>query len=282
MIFRRILGVMMLLIGALGLALSIAGSVYGYRLIDSLGVGVESSLDLTSQGLDTVEETLLLAKTTLGEVNDGLDTLAGAAIDLSQTITQTRPLLGEIVQVASHDVPNSVEAVETAVPYMARAAAIIDDTLTTLSSFRLDEEILGIPLYFDLGIDYAPEVSFEESISWVGHNLEGITPRLRGLEVYADITYGNLETISEDIMAVSRDLQTINSSVADVAPLLDDYVRIVTETNDAIRQTRVSLSRQLYAVKLVLTIAMVWIGLTQVAPLYLGWELVTDRRSVRG
>jgi methyl-accepting chemotaxis protein len=281
MIFRRILGLVMLLIGVLGLVLSIAGAIYGYRLIDNFGDSLKSSLDLTSQSLDTVRETLLLAKTTLGQANDGLDTVAGAANDLSETISQTRPLLGEIAQVVSHDVPDGVEAVQIAVPGMAQAAAVIDDTLTILSNLRIEQRILGFPIYFDLGIDYAPEVSFEESINRIGYNLEGIPPRLRGLEVYIDTTNGNLETISQDIMAMSRDLDTINSSLADVAPLLDDYVRIVTEINDSIRQTRASLSQQLYMVKLVVTMAMIWIGLTQVAPLYLGWELLTGRRNIR-
>ena len=258
MIFRRILGVMMLLIGALGLALSIAGSVYGYRLIDSVGIGVESSLDLTSQSLDTVKETLLLAKTTLGQVNDGLDTLAGAAIDFSQTITQTRPLLGEIVQVASHDVPDSVEAVETAVPYMAQAAAAIDDTLTILSNLRIEQRILGFPIRFDLDIEYAPEVSFEESINQVGHSLEGVPPRLRSLEAYMDTANDNLETISQDVLAMSRDLDTISNGMTDVGRLLDDYVRMVTEINDFVAQTRASLSRQLDMVKLVVTMVVVW------------------------
>jgi methyl-accepting chemotaxis protein len=281
MFFRRTLGLVMLLIGVLGLVLSIAGATYGYRLIDNFGDGLKSSLDLTSQSLDTVKETLFLAKTTLGQANDGLDMVAGAANDLSETISQTRPLLGEIAQVVSHDVPDSVEAVQTAVPYMAQAAATIDDTLTFLSNLRIEQRILGYPIYFDLGIDYAPEVSLEESINRIGYSLEGIPPRLRGLAVYIDTTNGNLETISQDIMVMSRDLDTINSSIADIAPLLDDYVRIVTEISDSIRQTRASLSQQLYMVKLVVTMVVVWIGLTQIAPLYLGWELVTGRRGIQ-
>jgi ABC-type transporter Mla subunit MlaD len=281
MFLRRILGLVMLLIGVLGIGLSIAGAVYGYRLVDNVGDGLKSSLDLTSQSLDTVKETLLLAQTTVGQVNDGLDTVTSAVTDLSQTISQTRPLLGEITQIISHDVSNSVEAVQTAVPYMAQAAAAVDDTLTILSNLRIEQQILGFPIRFDLGIEYAPEVSFEESINQAGHSLEGVPPRLRGLEVYMDTANDNLERISQDVLAMSRDLDTISNGITDVAPLLDDYVRIVTEINDSIRQTRASLSQQLYMVKLVVTMVMVWIGLTQVAPLYLGWELVTGRRSIR-
>ena len=113
----------------------------------------------------------------------------------------------------------------------------------------------------------------------LGDSLEGIAPRLRGMEVHIETTDSNLETISQDMMAISRDLEVINSSVAQVAPLLDDYVRLVNEANDAVEQTRANLSRQLDAAKWVAIGMMVWLGLTQVAPLYLGGELITGWRS---
>lgn len=80
----------MLLIGLLGLALSVPGTIHGHRLVDTIGDGLDRSLDLASQSLDTAEETLLLAKTTVEQVNDGLGTVEGAAINVSQTISQRR------------------------------------------------------------------------------------------------------------------------------------------------------------------------------------------------
>lgn len=279
--FRRILGVVMLLIGMLGLALSIAGTMYGHRFIDDIGGGLEASLVLTSQNLDTAKEALLLAKTTIGQVNDGLDTVEGAAIDMSQTISDTRPLLNQVAQVASRDLPDSIEAFQMAVPDMAQAAAIIDDTLTTLSNLRIDERILGVPIHFDLGIEYAPDVPFEESVNQIGDSLEGVPARLRALEGYVGTTDGNLETISRDFVAMSKDLDAITDSIADVEPLLDGYIRAMTEANDIIQQAQASLFRVLNTAKLAVTMLMIWIGVTQLVPLYLGWELVTGRRNIQ-
>jgi methyl-accepting chemotaxis protein len=281
MILKRILGVVILLIGLLGLALSAAGTVYGHRLIDSMGNGLDSSLDLASQSLDTAKETLLLAKTTLGQVNEGLDTVESSALDIAQTISQTRPLLGKIAQVASHDVPDGVEAFQATMSDMAQAAAVVDETLATLSNLRFEQTIFGFPIRFDLDINYAPEVPFEESVNRIVASLEGLPPRLRNLEAYIYVTDHNLEMISQDVLTVSGDLDAINRSIADVAPLLDEYVRLVTEVNGSIQQTRDTLPQQLGMAKLVVTIVMVWIGLMQVAPLYLGWELVSGRRSDR-
>jgi len=148
-----------------------------------------------------------------------------------------------------------------------------------LSNLRIKRRILGFPIYFDLGIDYTPKVPFEESINQVGASLEDIPSQMRALEVHIEATDANLETVSQDIVTTSERLHVINSSIADFAPLLDDYVRIVAETNAMIRQTRTELSRQLDTAKLVVTIAMAWIGSTQIAPLYLGCGLLASRRK---
>jgi methyl-accepting chemotaxis protein len=277
MIFRRILGAVMLLIGILGFALSMVAATNAYRLVDNIGSGLETSLVMASQNLDTAKETLLLAKMTIGQVNEGLDTVGDAAINVSQTISETRPLLNQITQVASHDGPNSVEALQVVMANMAQVAAVIDNTLATLSNL----EKMDAPIRLDLGIDYAPEVPLEESVNRAGESLEGIPADLRSIEAYVDVTDGNLETVSQDIVAISNNLDTINDSIAEVEPLLDDYIRAVTELSNSIQQTRVSLSRNLDTAKLVVRILMIWIGLTQVVPLYLGWELVTGQRSIQ-
>ena len=110
MILRRILGALILLIALLGVALSAAGTVYSHRIIDGMGRNLDTSLDLASHSLYTARDTLLLAKTALGQVNDGLETIESTAMDISQTISQTRPLLSEMAQIVSHDVPDGVEA----------------------------------------------------------------------------------------------------------------------------------------------------------------------------
>jgi archaellum component FlaC len=279
MLVRRILGLVMLLIGILGLAFGIIGAINSRILVDELYDGLEETLDSTSQSLGTAQETLLLAKTTVDQVNDALDTVSSAAINLSETMGQTRPLLAEISQIVSGDLPDNVAAFQSAIPGMAQSAAIIDDTLIALSDLRIEREVLGFPLRFDLGIDYAPEVPFEESINQIGDSLEGLPARLRGLESHIETADGNLETISQDIITMSGDLEAINGSIAAVAPLLDDYVKIVNEANDLIGRMERRVLGQRDTVKLVVTLLVVWIGLTQIAPLYLGWELVTGRRD---
>lgn len=275
---RRLIGILMLLIGLLGVALSVAGVVVGRQIVDDVGANLESNLLLTSQSLDTMEESLVLAKTTVSEVSAGLDTMEDTAVQLGQTITETRPLLLQVNQITTEDLPQSVESVQDAMPEMVAVAAAIDDTLTILNNFRIDEEIFGFSIQYDLGIDYDPVVPFDESVAQIGDSLDGLPGSLRQLETNLDVADENLEMIAVDVIAISEDLETINGRVAEIEPLLDDFITIVIEANDRTRESRARIGEQLEMVKLIVTGLMVWLGLTQIAPLYLGWELATGRR----
>lgn len=277
---RRLLGVVMLLIGLGGIVLAIFGARMGYRLVDRIATNFDETLQLTSQSLDTVLETLALAKRSIADVNTVMDTAESTADDLAQTVTDTRPLLGQISDVASTQVPDSLETIQQAFPSLEQVAGVIDSTLTTLNNFRIDENILGLNLQYDLGVDYAPEVPFDQSVKELGEGLEGLPESLRTLEIYINVANNNLQTVSQDIRNLADDLSTVNGRINELDPILDEYLRLITTTNDRTRQLRAQISDEAQSAKNGITLAMVWLAITQVAPLYLGWELVTNRRGV--
>jgi hypothetical protein len=269
----------MLVVGALGLVLCVPGAIYGHQLVDGMAQGLDATLDSTAQSLLTVQGTLELAKTTTGQLSDGLDTVRVATLDLSYAIDDSQPLLTKIAGVVSEDVPNGLGAVQAAIPDMAHAAEVIEETLTALANLELTQSFLGLPLKFSLGIEYAEDTPMADSVNQVGESLHGVAPRLRALETHLDSAGSNLETISDDALAAAEDLDAINDSLAGVPTLLDDYLAVVAEVDDLIERTRESVAGQLGAIKAVVTLLMVWIGLAQLAPLYLGWELLTGRRE---
>ena len=277
--FRRFLGLLMLLIAVGGIFLAVFGARLGYGLVDRIAANFDQTLQLTSQSLDTVSETLLLAKSSIADVNTVMETAETTADDLAQTVSDSRPLLGQISSVASEQVPDSLETIEEAFPSLEQVAGVIDRTLVTLNSFRIDEEILGFPIQYDLGVDYAPEVPFDQSVRELGEGLEGLPESLRTLQVYINVTSGNLQTVSQDIRNLADDLNTVNGRINELDPILDEYIILITATNDNTRQLRAQINSEIQNVKNVITLVMVWLAITQVAPLYLGWELITGRRE---
>jgi signal transduction histidine kinase len=162
-------------------------------------------------------------------------------------------------------------------PSLIQVAGAIDSTLDTLNNFRIDEQFLGLTIQYDLGIDYQPDIPFDESVALIGDSLDGLPERLRSLDQTLQTSSDNLEVISEDVLQLSRDLNTINTRLTEVDPLLDEYIRIVQDANDRARFTRLNLQAQLETIKIIVTIAIVWFGLNQLVPIYVGWEMVAGR-----
>jgi methyl-accepting chemotaxis protein len=275
---RRLLGIVMLVIGLAGVVLSIAGANAGRRLIADMGTTLDSNLQLTVQSLETVNSTLVLTKATVRQLSQSLDTMETTASNVGTSLSDTQPMLEQIAEITSSDLAEGLETFEASLPDLIEVADTIDQTLTTLSRFRIDRTILGIPLRYDLGINYDPEVPFSQSVEEIGASIEGLPEQLRELEIYFEVANDNLGAISENMTEIAGDLAVVNDSVDDLEPLLDEFMVTITEFSDSTRQMRVTYRQQLETFQTVWTVVMVWLALTQVAPLYLGYELVTGRR----
>jgi hypothetical protein len=277
--FKRILGIVLLLVGLSGLVLAVTGMVYSNRAVGAVAQALMTNLELTSRTLGAAEQTLLLAQGSVEQLSIGLATVQDAATQVSQTISETEPLLGAIGHLVGGDVPDSLEAVQAGLPAMAETAAIVEQTLVTLSDLRLEQRVLGIPLRFDLGIRYAPETTMVASIEQMSEVLTDIPERLRDLEPYLETAGRGLSTIGQDVGTMSTDLGKLTRTLAGMEPLLDEYLQTVTEAKSLIEATQRMLVSQLNNIKLVVTVGLVWLALAQLVPLYLGWALLTTRRG---
>lgn len=275
---RRFLGIIMLVIGLAGVALSITGAIVGRRLIGDMGDNLDANLRLTVESVETINNSLLLTRQTVGQIGAGLDTMEVTAETVATSLDETRPMVQQIARVTTEDVAGGLETFQESLPGLVEVAASIDETLTTLSRFRIDRTILGIPLRYDLGINYDPEVPFAQSVEELGASIAGLPAELRVLEGYLDEADANLGEISGNVRQIGGDLTQVNESVDELEPLLDDFIATLTEFGDSTRQTRITLAGQIETFQTVWLIVMVWLALTQVAPLYLGYELVRGLR----
>ena len=285
--FRRILGAIILLISIITVVVLIAGAVFIGQLIDQMGAGVDNGLVLAVDTLSTVGATLEQTQATLVEVNDGMDTATLATTDLAKTLEDTIPLIEKVAVIVTEQAPQNIENVENAVPNMAQVAGVVDSTLTTLSNFGFDQSFviplpfgndIEIPLAFDLGIEYEPVEPFDETVSRLGEGLDGLPEQLRSLESDLAVSAENLRIVSEDINMAAGNLESINEQVALFIPLLDQYLRIVDQIIDSLVQARGQIAAQLGTAKTIAAVAMVFLALTQLTPLYVGWELLTRQR----
>lgn len=276
---RRIFGVFLILIGFFGILLAVQGAQLTKQAVADLGSGMESSVDLVLDSLDTVLDSLLLTRDALAEVEGLITQVEETAVNVSDGLDSTDPILTEMQLITTQDLPDSLEAIEAAVPDAVQAADAIDSTLVTLNRFEIDTSILGFPIQYDLGIDYDPTVPFSASVEEIGRSLEGMPARLRGLEAAFSDTQTNLTAISGDMDSLAADLVIINEQIAGFTPLVNDFIRVVTEGTDTLRVVKGQIADQVALINTIITLGMVWLVLSQVVPLYLGYELIMGRLS---
>lgn len=281
--FRRFLGLVILAATIVVLVALLVGAYYFGPALDQVGTTVDNGLALSVETLDTVSATLVQTQAAMVSVNASLDTAAQTTANLSTTIADTIPLLDQVAVVVTDQLPENIEAIQTAVPNIAAVATVVDDALTRLSEFEINQTIPipfnPIEFQYDLGIDYNPEVPFGDSMEELGTSLEGLPEELRALREQLEVSAANLETLSGDLDTASGDIEAINAELTKFIPLLDQYLGLLDQVIVAVEQLRVDIANNLDTIKLVGTILPIALALTQLAPLVVGWDLLTARNE---
>lgn len=275
---QKILGIAIILIGFSGMALGLFGVRIAQETMDGLNAAAQSSLTLAIDSLETVAESLSLARQTIADVNASLGTVQTAADNVAVALEGSQPMLTTVAAIAGEDLPNSIASLQAAIPEAAQAAGAIDSTLRTLNRFKIDTSILGFPIQYDLGINYNPAVPFEQTVQAIGDSLDGLPDRLTDLEDSLLTTAVNLQTITADMQTLSADLGGVGQRLNEFDPLIGDYIRLTTEATANLRLLRGQIADQSEAAKNLITFSMFWLVFSQIVPLYLGADLLMNGR----
>lgn len=266
-----------MVIGLTGLLISLSGLVVGWYAIDRFASGMGSTLTLAADSLDRTEEGLLLMKDSLQEMQSGLTTSQQLVEHSSQSLQQMQPMLTRLTTVTSQDIPATLLEVEATLPQIADQVRAIDEALTLLSNFQLNQRFLGAELKFDLGFDYESAGALDQSIEEVGPNLANLAENFQQFESELQTTQQNFGQASRDVSAIATDLQDLNQQVTQLGPLVDNYLVVVNQAQSQVEQLRLLVRRQTLPLKVVLVGVMLWLAAMQLTPLYLGWSLMTHR-----
>lgn len=280
---RRFLGLIILLSTIVVLVVLVASAYYFGVVLDNVAVRTDNGLILAVETLEVVSSTLEQTQSTLVEVNDSLDTASITTASLSRTVADTVPLLEQIAVVVSDQLPENVEGVQAAIPNISAVAGVVDDALRRLSSFGIQQTIPipfnPIEIDFDLGIDYDPDEPFDQTMDELGTSLEGLPEELRLLRGELEVSAVNLVTLSSNLDDASGDIQAINQELAQFIPLLDQYLDLLERVIAGIEEVRSTIAANLANIRLVGTILPLALAITQLAPLVVGWDLLTGRNE---
>ena len=281
---KRVIGIVMLLVGAFGVIVGIAGCGFVGGQLDGLETRLSPILTEVSNSMDTTVASLEQTKGTLTEASSALSNAektindAGGAID---------DVSGQVSAAVGEDLVNTLGTVETMVSSsVASTVETVEGTLELLRGVTPMLEAQGLTgeaigamvgqpdLTLDF-LDYAPETSMKSSIDQIGNDIAGIAEQLQ--ETESTLT-SNLGTIKGDTTAIAQDVADIKGQVDGYIPLLDQYIGSVGAIKGQLDGINNDLPNILGSVQTAVSVLMLWLILGNLAPLYLGWELVTGKR----
>lgn len=272
---RRLLGVLVMIAGILGLLLSLAGLAMVWMVKPTVTGYASATIDTLDKSVITSQSVMETTAEALGATVESVDALSAMLNTTAITVKDTKPVLDEIDTIMSVTLPSTLEATATSLYTAQEAAQVLESTIKSLDAFRF--MLSGVPLVGDFvnqtGESYNPEIPLADSLGELAANLESLPDTFMGMS-------DNLSTTDDNLESIQENLTTMASSVSVISSSLSEYERMVTQSRSSmgdvtsiLKNIQSNLPNILNWVAIALTLFFAWLLVAQIVILSQGWEL---------
>ena len=281
-ITKRIIGILKIVLSLVWMGVAILLLVYGQKGILWLD---DQSSRLLDQGLDTItlaDRMITETSNVMLAVDRSLSEVETSMIDGGIILLESRPMVDKISQILVEDVPRAMEDVQNTMPTVIEATRTIEQTLALLSGFKIVlPNPFGEDFQFDLGVEYDPETSLEESLSDLSGSLQSIPEQMRTMEgdlVSADIS---LSVMSENMLNLAHSLDKVRETLADIQNVLATLDADLDQFQGSLQTTQDKLPGLLRTSRISLIVVSVLLIATQIPAIYSGYQLYREQEIVQ-
>jgi hypothetical protein len=280
-IVSRIMGFSRIIFNILWIALGVAGIIYGLKGINFVESAMISNLNGMDENIEIVMNLLGEAVEVIDKVDQSLSTIEQSSIDAGLSLMETRPMIEKTSQVVTKDLPQALDDMQTSMPSVIDAAAMIDQTLYILSRFRFSiPNPFGTDLEVSLGVDYTPTIPLEDALIQLSGNLEGVPDRMRSIEGDLVTTEINLGIMSENLIDTAYDIDLMREQVADIAPEFEKMISNLETIGESVEKTKESLPKTFSNARKIFIGLMILFVLSQTPSVFIGYLLVSEVFSI--
>jgi hypothetical protein len=257
------IGVLLLIAAVAGLMISVAGIVGVWRIVAGMKAGLASTGGMLETTLLATADGLGIARQSLTQADDALDTLADTVDTAGQSLGDTAPLIDSLTQVTSTDLPETIRTTQGALASAQASAETIESTLRLITSIPL------LPIQ-----PYQPEVPLGQALQEVSSSLDAIPESLASMEAALANTADNLVTIERQLDDIALGVAAVSASLAAAQDVVSQYTQVVASMQQQVVTAQTVLPRQLEAIGWFVTVLLIWLGLSQLGLLVQGFDLL--------
>ncbi len=274
-VLRRMLGVLVMIAGILGLLLALAGLAAVWIVKPTVSVYANATIDTLNKSVVTSKSVMVTTGEALGATVDSVDALSAMLETTAATVEDTKPILDEIDTIMSVTLPSTLKATTNSLYTAQEAAQVLETTIQSLDAFRflladvpLVGEFIGQPEQ-----SYTPEKPLADTLGELATNLKGLP------DTFVQMS-DDLSTTDDNLGSIQENLITMSDSVGQISVSLGEYERMVVQSQSSMDDLATILTNMksnlptiLNGTAMVLTLFLAWLLAAQIVILSQGWEL---------
>jgi hypothetical protein len=246
------------ILGIGGLIAALLAAVLGIGIVLTVSNSMDRSLAVTGDAVTAADETVALAADTIGIVNESFNTLVPSAAVAATAFDDAATVIADTNAVVTVDVPDALDAVLAAMPAIESAAALIDGALRVLSF---------------VGVDYNPEVPFEEAVAELEAAIAPLPEQLRSQAAPLDALAEDFDDFGTATAEISEDLVALQLQLDEAERLLGTYASTAAEATAVVADIRSDLQWQRWLMVGVVLLVALGFAAMQIVPLSLAQRL---------
>jgi hypothetical protein len=274
-VIRRFLGVLVMIAGILGLALSLAGLVSVWMFKPNVTGLIDNTILTLKDSVTTSQTAMEITGQALGATVDSIDALSSMLSNTATSVEETMPVFDQINVMMGETVPSTLEAATDSLKTAQEAAEVLDSAIKSLDNFRF---VLSATPFLGAFVEqpdqpYDPEVPLADSLGELATNLESLPGTFTEMSVNLDNADDNLVAIQDNLIVMSNSVALISASLAEYKAMVGQSQGSLDNLTGMLANLQNNLATILNIAAWALTLFFVWLLAAQIVILSQGWEL---------
>lgn len=258
-----ILGILLIIAAIAGILISVVGIIGLWRIEKNAKVSLVNTLDLLGTTVQATHDGLEIASQSLDQADDSLTAVTDMLEATGRSVQDMVPFMDSLKQMTTDDLPGALSSTKTAFQSAQASAGVIDNTLSILTA---------IPLFSTPAYENQPPLS--EAFGGVSQSLDPISESLTSMEGSLNSTRDNLGEIESAFGDIADNLSGIKTSLNDAQGVTDQYLGVLEDLDEQVERSQKKLPATLDTIAWFITIALVWLAITQLGLLMQGAEML--------
>jgi methyl-accepting chemotaxis protein len=274
-VIRRILGVLVMCAGILGLVLSLAGLIAVWVVKPTIASVTDATIVTLKGSIGTSQKAMEVTGQALGATVESVDALSTMLDATATSLEDTQPVLDQVNSFMGEKLPATMQSATDSLKTAQQGAEVLDSTIKSLDSFRT--VLSAVPLVGAFVEQpkqaYNPEKPLAESLGELAVTLEDLPDMFTEMSVNLDKADDNLATIKSSLTTMSGSVGLISKSLGEYQAMITQSKSSMDNLSSMLTNVQNNLARILNGAAIVLSLFFFWLPAAQVVIFSQGWEL---------